>query len=282
MIKILIQVRTVATFVSIILAITPATVFSNENTPLNQLISQDEQKAILDGKILTTAYLKNHKIFSNYSGHDSIKSLTLPGSEISDYSNYEMIAVEKAFIPFELDSENFLGLFNKLTAYRKLTGINYYSRTDEKLQPYILSSYRINSPQNDVAVEDDKHDAVPEEYTAYINLKDNRFGKLMMQSHISIQNNDIIIRNKTLEPMKKMFIRINNAGEYEQQNYFFYDHELKGFYYYSMQAMRIRSGLFLKLSQLTPDNFANRIRALTVHFASLFGHNWQDKLIPKP
>jgi hypothetical protein len=262
------------------LAMTPGISFSHEKNKLNQLINPYEKKAIVEGKILTTVFLKNHGTYSNHSQSDSIEALTLPYSETTDYSAYEMLAVEKAFIPFDLDTENFLSLFNSLTAYAQLAGINYYSRMDKKLQPYILSSYRIKSPKNDVPVDDDKHDSIPAEYTAYFTIEDNRFGKLLMRSKVLTQNNNIVIRNRTLEPMARLFIPINNTGEYEQQVFFLYDTQLKGFYYYSMQAMRIRSGLLLKLGQLTPFNFASRVRALTVHFAMLMGHDWNDRLIP--
>ncbi len=248
---------------------------------LNQLIDPDEQKAVLEGEILTTAYLKNHEIFSNQPQSNFIETAKLPGGDTTDYSMYEMLSVEKAFIPFDLDSENFLQLFNSLTAYTRLAGIRYYSRTDKKLQPYILSSHRIKSPQNLATVEDEKHTAIPTEYTAYFVIEDNRFGKLRMQSNILTQNKNITIRNRTIEPMSKLLIPINKPGEYEQQVFLFYDNNSKGFFYYSMQAMRIRSGFFLKLSQLTADNFANRSRALTVYFAGLFGHDWKHRLVPE-
>ena len=113
-------------------------------------------------------------------------------------------------------------------------------------------------------------------------IKDNRFGEMPMQSHISISKNNISILNKTLEPMSKVFIGINKAGEYEQQVFLLYDHDVRGFFYYYLQAMRIRSNFFLRLSGLTPPNFANRARALTIHFAALLGHDWKDRLIAAP
>ncbi|MBT8440258.1 MAG: hypothetical protein HKP55_14545 [Gammaproteobacteria bacterium] len=274
------MVRIILIFVTMMLAMASGISFSHEKNKLKQLINPHEKKAILEGKILTTVFLKNHGTYSNHSQSDSIEALTLPYSETTDYSVYEMLAVEKAFIPFDLDAERFLPLFNSLTAYSQFAGIHYYSRMDKKIQPYILSSYRITSPQNDMPVDDEKHDSIPADYAAYFMIEDNRFGKLLMQSHVLTQNNNIDIRNRTLEPMARLFIPINNAGEYEQQVFFLYDTQVKGFYYYSMQAMRIRSELLLKLGQLTPFNFASRLRALTVHFAMLLGHDWKDRLIP--
>lgn len=276
------MVRAIALFITIMLAMASAFVSAHEINQLDQLINPEERKATREGEILTTVFLKNHELYSNQLKSDPIDNLRVSDSPTTDYSDYEMLAVEKAFISFDLNSENILSIFNKLTSYSQLAGMNYYSRTDKNLRPYILSSYRIESPQNTAPVDDHKHDSVPTDYTAYFMIEDNRFGKLLMHSNVSTQNNNIIIRNTTLEPMARMFIPINRAGEYEQQIFLLYDKQMEGFYYYSMQAMRIRSELLLKLGQLTPFNFASRMRALTVHFAMLLGHDWKDRLIPVP
>lgn len=276
------MIRAIVNFAAMMLAVIPATAFSYEKPLLDQLINPDEQKMVVEGKILTTAYLENHRIFSNYLENASIEALTMPHASMTDFSAYELLAVEKAFIPFVLNSENFLALFNSLTAYSQLSGMRYFSLTDKRLKPYILSSFRINYPDKDVLLNDEKHDALPSDYSAYVMIEDNRFGKLLMRNNISVQNNNLVIRNQTLEPMSKLFIPINKSGEYEQQVWLMYDDDAKGFFYYSLQAMRIRSGFFLKLSQLTPDNVANRIRALTVHLAGLMGHDWKDRIIASP
>lgn len=276
------MIRAIATFAAVLFAAIPVTVFSSENPQLNQLINPDEQKLVVDGKILTTAYLVNHEIFSNHLENASIAALTLPEGSMKEFSAYELLAVEKAFIPFTLNAENFLTLFNSLTAYSQLAGMPYYSRTDKRLQPYILSSFRVDPPENDVLVDDEKHDAIPSGYSAYVVIEDNRFGKLLMRNTISVQNNNLVIHNRTLEPMSKFFIPINRSGEYQQQIWLMYDDDAEGFFYYSLQAMRIRSHFFLTLSQLSPENVANRIRALTVHLAGLMGHDWKDRIIASP
>lgn len=280
--KIFYMMRVITTFAAMILAAIPVCAFSYDKTLLSQLLTPYEQKAVLEGNILTMAYLKDHKIFSNYPESLSIKAQALPDNTTGDYSDYELLGVEKAFIPFTLNTENLLALFNNLTAYSQLSGMRYYSRTDKRLQPYILSSFRIDSPDNDEPVNDEKYDTLPSDYSAYVLIEDNRFGKLLIRNNISVQNNNIAIRNKTLEPMSKLFIPINKSGDYEQQMWLMYDDDAKGFFYYSMHAMRIRSGLFLKLSQLTPGNMANRIRALTVHLAARMGHDWKDRIIASP
>ena len=280
--KHLVHYERVVIVLVVMLMLIPVSAFTAEKAMLEQLINADEMKSVLEGKILTSVYLKNHEIYSNHLQDDSTRVIKPANSESIDYSAYEMVAVEKAFIPFDLESEDFLSLYNRLTAFSRLAGISYHSQTDQKLQPYIIHSYLVESPENDVAVDDKIHKAVPADYTAYFRIKDNRFGKLLMRSHVSTQNNNIIIKNRTLQPMTRFLIKINDAGEYEQQVFFLYDSYSRGFYYYAMQVMRIRSEFFLKLSQLTPSNFANRVRALTVYFAGVFGHDWQDRLVPVP
>ncbi|MDX1351289.1 MAG: DUF6675 family protein, partial [Putridiphycobacter sp.] len=150
------MMRFIVTFAVMILAAIPVCAFSYDKTLLSQLFSPYEQKAVLEGNILTRAYLKNHEIFSNYPENLSSKALTPADDTVNDYSDYELLGVEKAFIPFTLNTENLLALFNSLTAYRQLSGMRYYSRTDKRLQPYILSSFRIDSPDNDVLLKDEK------------------------------------------------------------------------------------------------------------------------------
>lgn len=273
------MIRVIVIVAVMMLAANPVAVCSCENPRLEQLFNPQEQKLVIEGKILTTAYLENHRIFSNHQENVTLETLALPDGSTTDFSSYELLAVEKAFIPYTPNAENLLTLFNKLTAYSELSGMNYYSRTDNRLQPYILSSFRIDSPVNAVFVNDEKHAVLPSDYTAYVVLEDNRFGKLLMRNKISLQNHNITICHKTVEPMSKWLIPINKPGENELQMWLIYDDTAKGYFYYSMQAMRIRSQFLLKISQLTPDNVANRIRAMTVHLAGLMGHDWKDRMI---
>ena len=109
---------------------------------------------------------------------------------------------------------------------------------------------------------------------------DNRFGLLLFSSEIYNSGNNFIIKNRSEIPMSKNFFDINNKGEYQLIYFFIYDETLKGYFYYAFNAMRIRNDTILSLGILTAENFANRLRATTVHTARYFGINWEEMINP--
>lgn len=240
--------------------------------------TEQEKEEVLNGGIITTAYLKNHKIVSTrpYSVKPEIPKTQY--IKDSNYASYEMMAVEKAFIPFRLTNEAFRDSYNILTQYSSLSGVNYYSRTESKYLPFIKDSYRIRSPDDHKPVKDIAYNRIPAKQICYFEIEDNRFGKLTFESRVYVEGNNILVRNVSLQPMTKLLFKINEAGEYELNHFFLYDPDAAGFFYYAFHAMRIRSDFFLGLSNLTPENFADRIRAVTVHMVGYFGHDWSDRI----
>ena len=52
---------------------------------------------------------------------------------------------------------------------------------------------------------------------------------------------------------------------------------IEGYFYYAVHAMKVRGGLIRTLGRLSPESFANRIRAMTVHIAAFFEMDWSKR-----
>ncbi len=189
-----------------------------------------------------------------------------------------MISVEKVFFRYELTGESKLSVYNILASASKFKGMQYYSISDSKIMTFITSSDRIESPENKSSVKDAAYSIITPKTVSYFIITDNRFGDLIFRSELYNEGENFILKNVCTEPMEKYFISINNKEEYQLISFFIYDKESKGYFYYSINAMRIRSSYFLKLGMLSARSFANRIRGSTVHTAKLLGLDWGDKI----
>lgn len=240
-------------------------------------INEKQKQLMLNGEIITRADLKNNP---SLNSHPGIGDLQLPdsGYETDDFSGYEMLAIEMAFMPWAGNASDWLAVYNRLTAYGRLAGTAYYSTTDDRVQPFIVSSGRIDSPHNERLLADVRYDDLPARQVNYFRIEDNRFGSLLFESRVYNDGTDLVMLNQSLRPMRKLLMTINRAGEYRLNFYFSYDASAGGIFYTAVHAMRIRSDLLLGLPQLTTTSFANRIRATTVRMAERLGLDWHDRL----
>ncbi|MBN2403311.1 MAG: hypothetical protein JXN64_13065 [Spirochaetes bacterium] len=239
--------------------------------------NKNEIGSVLKGGIITKSFLK-------YNGTvhtpDTDTKIILPDIQYieKDLASYEMISIEKAFFACELTGKKKLYVYNILASAAKLSGMQYYSRTDSKIQTLITNSGRIKSPDNKWPVKDILYSTIYPKTISYFSITDNRFGDLTFKSELYNEGENFILKNVCIEPMEKYFISINKKEEYHLISIFIYDNDLKGFFYYSINAMRIRSNRFLKLGILSAEHFANRIRGSTVHMAKLLGIEWEHKI----
>ena len=237
--------------------------------------NKTEKEILLKGELITKSYLK-HRGTVHTPNTDARIIVPVTKFTGNDLQNYEMLCVEKAFFRYEASEKSLLYLYNTLAAYSKLSGMQYYSRTDKKIQPFITESFGMDS--NNKRIDDLTRSSITPKSVNYLKITDNRFGELIFRSELYNEGENFILKNVCLQPMEKYFIAINNKEEYRLISFFIYDKQAKGYYYYSLHAMRIRSENFLKLKMLSAENFANRIRGNTVHMAKLIGLNWDDKL----
>ena len=244
---------------------------------LETIINEQEKQILLKGEIITKSFLKFN---STLHTPNTNAQIYIPETKYSgkDIEGYEMICVEKAFFPYNLTTEAKILFYNILADASKLSGMKYYSKTDSKTEVLITNSAKINSLEHRKPVKNVLFEAIHPKTVNYLTITDNRFGKLTFRSELFNEGNSFILKNVCIDPMEKYFISINNKEEYRLISFFIYDNKAKGYFYCSINAMRIRSDYFLKLGMLSAANFANRMRGSTVHTAKLLGLDWTDKI----
>ncbi|MFH0974368.1 MAG: DUF6675 family protein [Spirochaetota bacterium] len=264
-------------FITYLFLIIAAFAFAEERISADKFFSKTEKETLRKGNIITKSYLKYNGIVHT-SGTDAQISFPATGFIGKETAEYEMICIEKAFFPFALNDKTKLSIYNTLAAPSKLSGMRYYSKTSGKTGKLITGSQHIDSTDMKKPLKDTVYTAISPKTVLYFKTTDNRFGSLLFRSEIYNDGDNFILKNVCIQPMEKYFILINNKEEYQLVSFFIYDKESKGYFYYSINAMRIRNDYFLKRKLLSAENFANRMRGSTVHIAKFLGLDWKDRL----
>jgi hypothetical protein len=241
--------------------------------------SKDEIEYTQKGGIITSVHLKyNSDLITDgrFKNQSAVKE-----SKYSEnwFNSSEMLSIEKGFIPYNANGESKLKFYNALLAFSDLAGMKYYSHKARSVEPFILKAYRIDSPGNQSAVKNIKADKIDSGRTNYFLMTDNKFGELVFKSSLFSEGNDFILKNTCVHPIKKFGFKINDSGEYVTVSYFLYDIRLKGYFFYSVSALRIKSDFFLKINAVSPKGFGNRMRAGTVHLVRILGIDWNSKIM---
>lgn len=244
---------------------------------VTDFFSPAEKAAVKKGAIITRALLKGGDGFNLPAG----RALTLPVSPQipRTLAGFEILAEERAFMPFDLAGPGRLRFYNSLFAFSRFTGMRYYSRTDKKMLTYILDSRRISAPGGQVLA-DPVYPSVEPRRDGYFKVRDNRFGDIVFANAVLNRGESFIITSACTHPLSRMGITIAEKDEYRLISVFIHNPADRGFYYYGLHALRVRSGFFISSGLLNADSFANRIRAETVRRASLLGLDWSAKIRP--
>ena len=262
-------------FIAIMIVFSAFAAFSQTGKPVPEMFFTPEQmQRVLDGEIISRMC-----IAGNAWGENTDLTMTIPATsyDAGGYTDWEMICDEKAFIPFELNDENKLKLLNILTDFESLKGAKYYSRKVDEILVLIEDAYRMKSATNHIKAAPAKYDKLESHVTNYFSQKDNRFGRTFYQSDVWFDGDDIIMINSNVVGMAYL-VPINRKGEFKSITYLMYSAEHKGFFYYTANPIRIRIELALK--KLSPTTFAQRLRAMTVHYGLAMGADWSDKYQP--
>ena len=245
---------------------------------INEYFNTSEMNMAKKGVILTRARVKGGSGF-NLHGKNSFqlpRTLRIP----SFLSNYEVLAEERSFIPFNISGTGRLRFYNGLFAFSRFAGTKYYSKTDRALLTYIIESSMVNYPSYGKKLPDPVYTTVSPARTQYYRVKDNRFGEIVFRSDIFADGNRYCIDSRSVYPLKKYGFTIAEKGEYRTISVFLYDPGVSGFYCYSLNAIRVHSSFFASSGLLNAESFANRIRAETVRRALILGLNWNARIKP--
>lgn len=246
-------------------------------TPLSVFFSAAEKSSVKKGAIITRAFLNGTDGFNLSAG----RTIILPASHHVPriLSGYEMLAEERAFMPYAMTPAGRLAFYNGLFAFSKFAGISYFSRSDKKFLTYILASAKISAPGG-LALADPVYQSVEQRRTGYFKIRDNRFGDITFRHEVIAEGNAFIVKSVCTHSLGKMGFTIAGPEEYRLTTVFNYSPADRGFYYYGLHALRVRTGFFTSSGLLNAESFANRLRAETVRRAGLLGLDWSAKLRP--
>ncbi len=258
-------------FAGVLLFISCSFLFAEDDLK-KLLFSGVDLSRINTGEIVSRMFLK-----FNATNENTDQAITIPKTKYTaiDYSVYESICDEKAFIPYILNEKSKLDFYNTFLGFSKLKGADYWTFNGAKKVTFILNSYTIDNPKKRKMIDDATVDSIKDHIVSYYVQEDNKFGKLGFKSELFNEGDNFVTINSTIDPI----FPINRAGEYAIISFFLYDNEKKGFYYYAVSVMRIRSDLILKSGKLYATTFSNRLRGGTVHVAKILGLDWNDKII---
>ncbi len=252
--------------------------FSFAAAAVIDFFSKEEIDYAARGGLITSVHLKyNNDIITdeNFKNQSALKENKYSESW---FNSSEMITIEKGFIPYKNDAVSNLRFYNALLSYSSLAGMKYYSHKARSVEPFILKAYRIDSPENQTQIKDITADKIDNKKTNYFLMSDNKFGELVFRSELYSEGNNFILKNLCVHPIKKFGVKINDSEEYATISYFIYDIRLKGYFYYTVSSLRIKSDFFLKINAISPKGFGNRMRAGTVHLVKNLGIDWSGKI----
>ncbi len=244
---------------------------------ISSIFSAEEIRSVKRGNIITRSYLKHNKGFNTRGDSRIILPKTQYTAALPDY---EMISDEKAFMPYRLNKESKLKLYNLFLAFSRLAGMTYHPRTGGKPRLLITESTRVDPGNKWRRIQDEISPDIAAKKESYFRIVDRRFGGIVLKNEIIHDNNGFIIRNTAINPISKYGFPICKAGEYQLIYFIIYDKSPNGFYYYAIHTLKIRNTMLLKSRKLRSEDFANRLRGETVHRAKLLGLNWSGKIVP--
>jgi hypothetical protein len=246
---------------------------AEDTIKINSIFSNDEILKVKKGDIISRMYLK-----TNPEKVNTHLKIDIPKTQYTDedFSVYEMIVDEKAYIPYKITEDSKLKLYNSLTSYSKLKGMVYYSRRIATPQELIINNYKVESVKNKKPLEDITYTKIQPSIINYFLQQDNKFGKFVYKSELVNNVNDFFMITSNMEPISI----INYKGDNKFILFLIHDENNEGYYYYLINTMRIRFGLSLITGKTNATLFSNRLRASTVHLAKSLGLNWDDKLNP--
>lgn len=262
------------TFFITFITVLSSSAFSGTDLYPGLFLTSKEMSLVRNGEILTSVTLRD-------KGEVHTPGVEKPYPVSTGYlpspSDFDMVAVEKGFFYMENSAANRLKLYRAATDFPALSGMIYYSKTDGIFSELVLYSYRIQSNDDYVKTGSGK-DGVPEQTVSHFAIKDNRLGLLSFRSETVSGGENFIISGISTGTVSRFGMDIFFPGDYRVYKFFIYDRNAKGYFFYTVQYMKVRSSILNKIDLIKPENFGNRIRAEDIHFMKSIGINRTDKL----
>lgn len=209
---------------------------------------------------------------SDVSGFLNISALP------AGWDKYDVVMVEKAYLKVRPSQSAEIKLFNVLTARSGLKGMKYYSITDDNVKDLVLESGLVKSCSDRSHVADTVYSAAEPEHKSVFVIRDNRMGVICFNGRVLVQNGNFYETDISCGTVSRFGMRVFNDGGYVIKHCIIRDETGGGYFYCSVQVMKVESSIMKRLDLLGPENFGNRIRGETVHLFGLMGCDISPKI----
>jgi len=242
-----------------------------------QIFPSAEKLMLREGKIMTFVYMKGKgNAVSNVSDVAMFLNISaLPAG----WDKYDVVLVEKAYLKVKVSESSRIKIFNTITARSRLKGMKYYSISESGIKSLILESCRVRSCRDRSYVADEILSTIPARSESSFVIKDNRLGTICFNGSVEYRDGLFIENNVSCGKVSRLGMRVFNDGGYVVKHYIVPDESGGGYFYCSVQIMKVESSIMKKLDLLNPENFGNRLRGETVHFFRRMGYDISAKAV---
>jgi hypothetical protein len=194
-------------------------------------------------------------------------ALTVSGATVS----------QEGFYLFPLPPGNVeLGLYNALNAVASMSGIQYYSLSQKKMETLILASWRVESVEKPVKAADPVFVEVPAYQKAVVFQKDNRLGDGYSELVYRSVPGGLTLTMKNLGELKYGILPLVAPGDLQMVFIVLPLADKVAVY----GVMDVKTASFFGLEHSKDENFRNRMRALAAWLGTRIAAAGTDKLHP--
>ena len=233
---------------------------SAAENPIDFLSSEDKELVYSEGEISRYFFDKElpSYLFKTGFENDLLEELAKQKITIGVESLY--------FIKYTdlLQKENtdILTIYNTLVSVKTMKGIEYYSKSRDKMRTLYTESYAIKSLEDTQEVDDPVYDIIPDLLSRFMLQTDKTFGKNLYQATYNYDGNTIWINIINKTKMKYSFIPM--VGVDKMNVNLFVTTMEDGILFYGVSAVETSS--FLGLAKSKKESFYNRIKAMFTWF----------------
>ena len=216
-------------------------------------LSGNDQKVLFSkGELITTgADVADLPLWAASPFAAEVKSgLTVKGSTV---------AIEGFFLFPKPKGDVVLGLYNAVNAVSSMAGLEYYSISQNKIEPLILASSRVTSTEKYQTLPDPVFTSVPEYQRALVYQKDNRMGDGFSEITWKAKADGVIIMTmKNLQTLNYGIFPLVDPGNLQMLFVVIPLADKVAVY----GAMDAKTAGLLGLERMKEESFRNRMRAL--------------------
>jgi hypothetical protein len=151
-----------------------------------------------------------------------------------------------------------LEIYNALNAVASMTGIQYYSLSQKKMETLILASWRVESAEKSAKLPDPSFTSVPALQRVVVFQKDNRLGDGYSELVYQSEPGRLVLTMKNLGPLKYSFFPLVDTGNLQMVFIVVPLADKVAVY----AAMEVKTVSLMGLEHSKDENFRNRMRAL--------------------